>query len=266
MVGELIADRYRVLELLRTSGLARTYRGLDEASNEEVALVLVPVPPEPRHLFREFAIGSRLSHPSLLRYRGTVESGDCAGLVVEPVVGLPLYGRMSQPVAVAVEQVNTRAFRQLCDVVDYLHSENLVHGNLAPDNLLVQLSGPLKLLDLGHCEDLAEQERFWHGEPHGTPRYSSPEHFSGPLAPESDYFVVGVLLCEYLSGAHPFPAHALADVLSSIRAGAARALLPRHLIQTALAASVTELLDLDFAVRRAGWRRLRHVLSRPDAT
>jgi serine/threonine protein kinase len=257
LVGELLAGRYEVLAPLRTDGLVTTYRAIDRASMELVGLVLVPVPPEPRYLFREFTIGSRLSHPSLLEYRATVEAPGHAGLVAELVVGEPLVPRASTP-AKAPGDFDNAAFLQLCDVIDYLHSQALVHGNLVPDRLIVQPSGRLKVIDLGHCEDLASAERFWHETRHGTPLYWSPEHLGGALAPESDYFAIGVLVWERLTGEHPFTARTFNELVAAIQSGSAR--LSLDLASSALAAVVRDLLDVEFSARRAGWRQLRHLL------
>ena len=181
--------------------------------------------------------------------------------MTELVVGEPLVPPASPSVFDSLAHPHARTFLQLCDVVDYLHSQDLVHCNLAPDGLLVQQNGGLKVVDLGHCEDVAASERFWHREPHGTPSYSSPEHFlGGRLVPESDYFVVGVLLWEALTDAHPFPTSTLPELLTTIHRGAPTP-LPAGRVPRVLADVLRDLLDLDLSARRAAWQRLRELLA-----
>jgi serine/threonine protein kinase len=261
VIEEVVGGRYRVLETLRQGGLATTYRALDQSSDELVALVVVPVPPEPHHLVREFRIGSGLSHPNLPKYRTIFEWAGHAALVMDLIVGEALVPVLSDQTA-RFERADARGFSQLCGLLDYLHSKKLVHANLDPEDLLVEPTGCLKVLRVGHCEDLGAAEVFWNDGPHGTPRYSSPEHcFGGQLRVESDYFVVGVLLHERLTGCYPFPEETLGGLLTAIHHGAAQISRSLEDVHPALGPCVRHLLHLDFSVRRHGWHRLQDALA-----
>jgi len=82
------------------------------------------------------------------------------------------------------------------------------------------------------------------------------------LAFESDYFSVGILLFEYLTGANPFEAAHISEIFARIRT----ADIPQFELQAAtlpqaLQESVTSLLALSLPIRRAGWRRLQTFLT-----
>jgi serine/threonine-protein kinase len=260
---EIVLDRYRLAEVVRVQGNSSTYRALDSKTGETVGVLVVSDPPEPRHLFREFRIGSGLSHPGLIKYREWFQTAAYAGLVVDLVEGESLLGAArATPARRPLGVSHARAFLALCDTVEYLHSRNLVHSNLTPDCVLLASPTTPKIIDLGHCEEISANERFWHANFHGTPLYSSPEHQGGHLAFESDYFLVGILLFEYLTGANPFEAAHIREVFARIRTADIPQLeLQAATLPQALQESVTSLLALSLPIRRAGWRRLQTFLT-----
>ena len=87
-MDKILLDRYRLVDIVRTRGLATTYRAVDEQEKRAVAVKLVPTPPgSQKHLPREFDIGSRLSHRNLLRYHRCFHTEDHACLVTDLVEG-----------------------------------------------------------------------------------------------------------------------------------------------------------------------------------
>ena len=262
MAPELVLNRYRLASVVRRQGVATTYRAVDEQTGETVGVLLVSVPPEPRHLVRAFRIGSQLSHPGLITYHREFEIEQHAGVVLDLVLGESLLVALGAPPVPGVLGVSqSRAFLALCDVVEYLHSQNLVHANLAPGNVLMSSSGKLTVIDVGHCEELLAEERFWNDGFHGTPLYSSPEHQLACLSVESDYFVLGTLLFEHLVGANPFEGAGFGDVLARVctadagQIGSQTRALPR-----ALKECIASLLSLSLTTRQAGWQSLRALL------
>jgi serine/threonine-protein kinase len=258
MDTRILLDRYRLVDVGRTRGLATTYRAVDEQDGKAVAVKLVPVPPGSRdHLAREFSIGSRLSHRNLIRYHDCFHTEDYTGLVTELVEGEPFLGALSRldPNTLGVRAAS--AFRQLVEAIAYLHDQGLVHANPSPSVILWTPPGALKLIDLGHCEEVASGTDPWAGDFHGTPIYSSPEHGRGPLVAESDYFVVGVLLVEHLTGANPFRGSSVLEVLSRIRVtNGLQSSLRLPPLPEELREIVGSLLSAAPAGRRSGWRGL----------
>ena len=267
MAPELVLNRYHLAGVVRARGATTTYRALDEQTGETVGVLLVGVPPEPYHLVRAFRIGSQLSHPGLITYHRKFETEQHAGIVLDLVLGESLLVALGARSATRVLGVSqSRAFLALCDVVDYLHSQNLVHANLAPDTVIMASSDQVTLIDLGHCEELAAEKRFWHDGFHGTPLYSSPEHQLGCLTVESDYFAIGTLLFEYLTGANPFQGAHLSEILARIRTADVAQLDSRACaLPRAQKECLASLLSLSLSTRRTGWRNLRALLSQADS-
>jgi eukaryotic-like serine/threonine-protein kinase len=262
MDTRILLSRYRLVDVVRRRGLATTYRAVDEQDDKAVAVKLVPVPPgSSNHLAREFGIGSRLSHRNLVRYHDCFQMEDHAGLVTQLVEGEPFLAAIgrSEPNTLGVRALS--AFRQLAHTIAYLHDKGLVHANLSPSVVLWTPLAELKLIDLGHCEELSTGTTPWAVAFYGTPLYSSPEHGRGPLVVESDYFVVGLLLVEHLTGANPFHGGSVPEVLCRIHTiDTPQFSLPRPPLPEELRDVVGSLLSAAPVGRRAGWRDLVSLL------
>ncbi len=97
-----------------------------------------------------------------------------------------------------------KALRSLASVVSFLHRAGKVHRDLKPSNILVDERGRLVLIDFGVTGELAEQQDD-RGMLLGTVLYMAPEQTRGhQIGPEADWYAVGVLIFQALTGKRPF--------------------------------------------------------------
>ena len=110
--------------------------------------------------------------------------------------------------------------KQLAEGLFALHQMGKLHRDLKPTNVLVGQGGRLVLLDFGLSADLAAPsgEPYQAGRIAGTPAFMAPEQIGGHAPNEaSDWYSVGVMLYQVLTGQLPFPGTSLASVINKMR-------------------------------------------------
>ena len=155
-------------------------------------------------LRREVEIQSHLRHPHVLRLYGYFHDAEKAYLVLEHAPGGEVYrelqrlGRLDEPKA-------ARYALQLAGALRYLHSKNVVHRDVKPENLLIGAGGDLKLADFGWSVHAPRGGR--RATLCGTLDYLPPEMVEGrDHGAGADVWGLGVLTYELLVGAPPFEA------------------------------------------------------------
>lgn len=145
----------------------------------------------PRYLAlmrKEFETGFQLEHPHLVKY---VRLGDDF-IITEFVDGTTLTDFIATHADFFNDKQNTlRLLTQLLDAVAYLHSHQVVHLDLKPDNIMItRIGNDLKIIDLGFCYTDSFQDTIG-----GTERFAAPEQFNGGRVDErSDIFAIGRIL------------------------------------------------------------------------
>jgi serine/threonine protein kinase len=192
----LIAARYRLGRLIGVGGMGMVYRARDMLSARNVAIKLIARALEAdelalRHFRREGALYACLCHPNIVAGlgRGYDELSRRHFIVMELVDGedagkLARTGRVL-PVADVVEIV-----ARTCDALTHAHRHGIVHGDVAPANILVRRAdGLVKLTDFGLARMRWSVRAGGRTRPRGTPRYLAPEVADGYSAtPLSDLY------------------------------------------------------------------------------
>jgi Nif-specific regulatory protein len=208
MTRRIIADRFRLLRKLGSGSSGEVYLARTVDDDRSVALKIFraePSSPESTRTFRqEFALLSRLEHPSIVKIfdYGLTASGQ-PYFVMEYVDG-PHFD------VDAVKKLSLKDFYSIvvdiCLGLEYLHGYGLIHQDIKPDNILLS-SGTsqdlrAKLSDFGLAAVIGSGD-VRHLS--GTLEYFSPEAIRGaPLDRRADLYSLGVTLYEVLSGRNPF--------------------------------------------------------------
>ena len=146
---------------------------------------------DPRYvaaLQKEFETGYRLEHPNLVRYI----SLDSDSILMEYVDGQSLSQCLATDPDYFRKRKNADKFvRQLLDAVSYLHSHQVLHLDLKPDNiLLTRINGDVKLIDLGCCYTDSFPDTTGH-----TDAFAAPEQLtSGVVDVRTDIYAIGKIL------------------------------------------------------------------------
>ncbi len=211
----LAAGRFEVRGTLGAGGAGVVYRAFDRQLKREVALKLLRQA-SGRDLYRfkrEFRALAGIVHPNLVALHELHSVDGDWYFTMELVEGMSWLDWVRpgpQPrtrAAIGNAQFDAQRLRaslvQLVDALIALHDAGKLHRDLKPSNVLVDAQGRVTLLDFGLVTTLLE------GNPDrlavGTPVYMSPEQASDqPLGPASDFYSVGAMLYEALTGRRPF--------------------------------------------------------------
>ena len=213
--GALFAGRYEVKEIIGAGGMGVVYRAFDRELQEPIAIKTLKTEAMAgdraalERFKQEIRLARKIAHRNVVR---TYDLGEVNGmyyLTMEYVEGTSLkqliVSRGKLPVAVALT-----VGKQLCRALEVAHAEGVIHRDIKPQNIVVDPSGFLKVMDFGIArlanppkgKGLTEK-----GMSIGTPDYMSPEQLTGEeLDSRSDLYAAGVVLFECVTGRVPYEA------------------------------------------------------------
>ena len=218
MVGEVLADRYEVEELVGAGGMSSVYRAHDRLLDRKVALKVMHQhfgeDPEYVERFRREARSvASLAHPNVVTVIDRGEQDGRQFIVFEYIDGENLkqliQRRGAAPVKTALELA-----KQIAQALSFAHQQGLVHRDVKPQNVLLNGDGTAKVTDFGIARSLDVQHGMTQtGTVLGTSDYIAPEQAQGQAVDEqTDVYSLGVVLYELLTAEVPFPGESFVAV------------------------------------------------------
>jgi serine/threonine protein kinase len=152
-------------------------------------------------LLPELRVVSQVSHPNIVRCHDITEIGDVVIVVLELCPDSLLRRIMSARTLTQAWMLET--FRKIASAVCYLHDRGIAHGDLKPDNILLDAAGNPKLIDFGYCHTARVAGD---AEKSGTLYYASPEIVrSGTFdTQKADVWSLGIVLFTMVCGKFPY--------------------------------------------------------------
>ena len=219
LIGQLLADRYRVIRTLGEGGMGRVYLAEHVRMGRLSAVkvmspALAPTPDAISRFNREAANASRINHPNVAAIYDFGETADgVLYLAMEYVDGETLAALTRRMGALPLTQVGALV-RQIADALQAAHSLGIVHRDLKPDNILITKDGDgndsVKVVDFGIAKTVqgGGQTVTTVGMSIGTPEFMSPEQLAGEtLDARTDIYSLGLVTFTMLTGELAYPSH-----------------------------------------------------------
>lgn len=207
-LGQTLDNRYELLEIIGSGGMAVVYKALCHRLNRYVAVKILKDEYAQDEEFREhFKAESQavamLSHPNIVSVYDFSKSPDCQYIVMELLDGITLKQYMQSKGALSWKEA-LHFTTQIAKALSHAHSKGIVHRDIKPQNIIVNKDGTIKVADFGIAH-LQNENNPDSSETIGSIHYISPEQARGePVDARSDIYSLGIVMYEMLTGRLPY--------------------------------------------------------------
>jgi serine/threonine protein kinase len=281
--GEVVGERYRLVEVIDRGGQGAVYRGVDLRMGDEVAIkaILPPKKPDPswrERMLRELHALTVLSHTAAVRVYHQVWGEDgTLYLIMELLRGANFETYLD---LVKAKQLDLGLgelepiIEPIVRTLETAHAAGILHRDLKPSNIFVQLDGSVRLLDFGFAKFLRMRSVTLAGHIAGSPSYIAPECWketTESLDQRIDVYGLSAVIFRALAGRPPFVADSVVQIMRQCSSAPRPSL---HALRPDLPPAVDDwvkaalAIDRDerFMTVRASWRALQTAMSKPPAS
>ncbi len=204
----VIDHRYKILDEIGRGGMSIVYRATVERSGKIWAVKEVRKDGRNdynvvrQNLIAEIETLKEVKHPKLPEIADVIDNDDSFIIVMDYIEGVSLDKIFSRKGAQPEEKVVDWA-KQLCEVLGYLHSKNIVYRDMKPSNVMLKKNGEITIIDFG----TAKKYEYDSGETTGlgTAGFAAPEQYGGygRTDARTDIFCLGMTMYALLTGIDP---------------------------------------------------------------
>ena len=224
-IGRLRGNRYEILEVIGTGGMAVVYKARCHRLNRLVAIkILKDEYSQDEEFRRRFHAESQavamLSHPNIVSVYDVSTSDEADYIVMELIDGITLKQYMEKKGILNWKETLHFAIL-ISKALEHAHSRGIVHRDIKPHNVMVLKNGSVKVTDFGIARVMSKSNTLTK-EALGSVHYISPEQAKGGRVDNrSDIYSLGVVMYEMITGRPPFDGESpVAVAIQHINGGA----------------------------------------------
>ena len=225
-IGRLLDERYEILEVIGTGGMAVVYKARCHRLNRLVAIKILKDEYARDEEFRrrfhaEGEAVAMLSHPNIVQVYDVSSSENANFIVMELIDGISLKQYMEKK-GVLNWKETLHFSMQIAKGLEHAHSRGIVHRDIKPHNVMVLKNGSVKVMDFGIARVMNKSNTLTK-EALGSVHYISPEQAKGGYTDNrSDLYSLSVVMYEMMTGRPPYDGEsAVAVAIQHINGGAA---------------------------------------------
>ena len=214
--GSILVNRYKLIKLIGTGGMGLVYLAYDQASNKEIAIKILhkDLIDEGDYLTRflnEVSIMSGIDSPNVIKTYDSYSNSEITFFTMEYVKGKSLEELLEQG-ACTIDLIPKLIF-DITEGLRVIHSNDIIHRDLKPGNILLNQEGVFKITDFGVAR--TKSSRLTGKDMKvGSICYMAPELWKGEAPqPTSDFYALGMMLFELVTGQLPFEHNNPAEVM-----------------------------------------------------
>lgn len=209
MIGKILGNRYEILELIGSGGMANVYKAHCKLLNRPVAIKVLKkeLVQDKEYLKRfntEAQAAASIVHPNIVSIFDFGNEQDLQYIVMELIDGITLKQYINENAPLDLKDALNIA-NQICDAIAVAHEHNIVHRDIKPHNIMITGDSRVKVTDFGIARAVNGFTMTADKSILGSVHYISPEQARGnPVDGKTDLYSLGVVLYEMLTGRVPF--------------------------------------------------------------
>ena len=208
-VATALEGRYQILKELGRGGMGIVFQAYDKDLKEQVAIkILSPLLSNDaealERMKREVSSARRITHPNVIRIHDISEISGLHFVSMEFFGGNNLREHIKQSGGLSLMEAHNIGM-QICEGLAAAHSQGIVHRDLKSQNIIINASNQIKIIDFGLASTQHMLGLTATGLIMGTPEYMAPEQVAGKKVDErADIYSLGIILYELFTGRVPF--------------------------------------------------------------
>lgn len=206
-IGTFLGDRYEILELIGSGGMADVYKAKCHKLNRFVAIKVLKSEFSSDSVFvskfkAEAQAAAGLMHPNIVNVYDVGEENRMYYFVMELVEGITLKHYIEKKIRLTAKEAVSIAI-QVSMGIEAAHNNGIIHRDIKPQNIIISKEGKVKVADFGIAKAATSNTVTSHAM--GSVHYTSPEQARGGYSDaKSDIYSIGITLFEMITGHVPF--------------------------------------------------------------